>query len=283
MWDPIKQKPIGAAEVKEKFGVGPGESGRRPGAVRRQRRQRAGRAGHRRQDGGRADQPVRRSRNPCCARAGEIKQPKRRQALIDFAEQARISKKLVQLDDHVPLHGPLDDLAVKPLDRGKLTHFLREQGFRTLLNRVESKLGNAAAGQAETLASLAPRGQSKGHGSGGSAGAVRGAWTLGAGREALRADPGCGDARSLDRGGARARLRRGQRRDRRPDDHARAELVGVALALAPGHAGYIPLGHYIAEGPDALALAAQTKGHEADPAARGAGASSSRCSKTPAS
>ena len=37
------------------------------------------------------------------AHAPEIKQPKRRQALIDFAEQARLSKRLVTLDDNVPL------------------------------------------------------------------------------------------------------------------------------------------------------------------------------------
>src|SRR6478609_9258026 len=42
-------------------------------------------------------------------RAGEIKQPKRRESLIEHAEKARISRKLVQLDDHVKLDTPLDD------------------------------------------------------------------------------------------------------------------------------------------------------------------------------
>ena len=43
-------------------------------------------------------------------RANEIKQEKRRQSLIEFAEQARISRRLVQLDDRVTLKCPLEDL-----------------------------------------------------------------------------------------------------------------------------------------------------------------------------
>src|SRR6185312_16332045 len=88
------------------------------------------------------------------AHAPEIKQPKRRQALIDHAEQARISKRLVILDDKVPLPVPLEKLAVKPLDRDKLTAFLRSQGFKTLLARVETKLG-AGAGNGALQASTA--------------------------------------------------------------------------------------------------------------------------------
>src|SRR6476619_2325777 len=46
------------------------------------------------------------------ARAGEIKQDKRRQALIENAERARLSKKLVTLDDRVKLDVPMGDLVV---------------------------------------------------------------------------------------------------------------------------------------------------------------------------
>src|SRR5437764_2517918 len=46
------------------------------------------------------------------ARASEIKQEKRRQALIENAEQARISKKLVTLDDKVPMDLPIDRLCL---------------------------------------------------------------------------------------------------------------------------------------------------------------------------
>ena len=47
-------------------------------------------------------------------KAGEIKQPKRRQSLIDHAEDARISKRLVTLDDHVKLPRKLAELEAKP-------------------------------------------------------------------------------------------------------------------------------------------------------------------------
>ncbi|MGL5168556.1 MAG: DNA polymerase I [Afipia sp.] len=69
-------------------------------------------------------------------RAPEIKQPKRREALIENAEKARISKKLVQLDDKVPLDVPLDDLAVHEPDSRKLISFLKAMEFSTLTRRV---------------------------------------------------------------------------------------------------------------------------------------------------
>src|SRR6188768_149234 len=52
------------------------------------------------------------------ARAGEIKQPKRRETLIDFADQIRLSRQLVQLDCDTPLPAPVDDLAVEEPDAG---------------------------------------------------------------------------------------------------------------------------------------------------------------------
>ena len=52
----------------------------------------------------------------CSARAGEIKQDKRRQTLIDNAELARISKRLVTLDQNVDLDVPVEDLAVHEPD-----------------------------------------------------------------------------------------------------------------------------------------------------------------------
>ncbi|HEY7852623.1 MAG TPA: 5'-3' exonuclease H3TH domain-containing protein, partial [Caulobacteraceae bacterium] len=43
------------------------------------------------------------------ARAGEVKQDKRRQTLIDFADQIRLSRQLVTLDCETPLPEPLDE------------------------------------------------------------------------------------------------------------------------------------------------------------------------------
>jgi DNA polymerase-1 len=69
-------------------------------------------------------------------RAGEIKQPKRRESLIEHAEKARISRQLVLLDDKVALDVPLDDLAVHEPDARKLIAFLKAMEFSTLTRRV---------------------------------------------------------------------------------------------------------------------------------------------------
>jgi DNA polymerase-1 len=69
-------------------------------------------------------------------RAGEIKQPKRREALLENAEKARISRKLVLLDDKVKLDTPLDELAVQEPDGRKLIAFLKAMEFSTLTRRV---------------------------------------------------------------------------------------------------------------------------------------------------
>ncbi len=74
-------------------------------------------------------------------RAGEIKQPKRRQTLIDHAEQIRLSRKLVLLDEETPLDFTLDDLEVRDPDPDTLMQFLAEMEFRTLTKRIADHLG----------------------------------------------------------------------------------------------------------------------------------------------
>jgi DNA polymerase I len=69
-------------------------------------------------------------------RAGEIKQPKRREALIENAEKARVSRQLVLLDDKVKLDVPLDELAVHEPDARKLIAFLKAMEFSALTRRV---------------------------------------------------------------------------------------------------------------------------------------------------
>jgi DNA polymerase-1 len=78
-------------------------------------------------------------------RAGEIKQDKRRQALIDNAEAARMSKKLVTLDDRVALDVPIESLGVHEPDYKRLIAFLKSMGFKTLIQRVAEKSGVDAA------------------------------------------------------------------------------------------------------------------------------------------
>jgi DNA polymerase-1 len=75
------------------------------------------------------------------ARASEIKQEKRRQSLIEFAEQARMSKRLVLLDDHVELKIPLENLPLDGRDPRRLIAFLKAMEFNTLTKRVGETLG----------------------------------------------------------------------------------------------------------------------------------------------
>lgn len=69
-------------------------------------------------------------------RASEIKQPKRRQTLIDNVDQIRLSRRLVLLDDKTPLDFTLDDLEVREPDPEKLMAFLNKMELRTLTKRI---------------------------------------------------------------------------------------------------------------------------------------------------
>ena len=83
------------------------------------------------------------------ARAEEIKQPNRRQTLIDHADQIRLSRELVKLDENTPLDFTLEDLEVRDPDADQLLGFLAEMEFRTLSKRVAEVLGKEAPTIAE--------------------------------------------------------------------------------------------------------------------------------------
>jgi DNA polymerase I len=143
MLDPIKNRPIGIAEVRERFGVGPervidvqalcGDSVDNvpgvPGIGVKTAAELINTYG---------------DIETLLAKAAEIKQPKRRQTLVDNERNARLSKELVKLDDDVPLPCPLSALRVKPLDSSKLLPFLREMEFRALAARMTQRLSMAA-------------------------------------------------------------------------------------------------------------------------------------------
>jgi DNA polymerase-1 len=149
MYDTMKDKRISTPEVIEKFGVGPdkvievqsliGDSSDNvpgvPGIGPKTAAELIGAYG---------------DLETLLLRVSEIKQDKRRQALIDNAEAARMSKKLVTLDQNVPLEVPLDELRVHEPDYKNLIPFLKRMGFKTLSQRVADKGGvNAAAINAE--------------------------------------------------------------------------------------------------------------------------------------
>jgi len=218
-------------------------------------------------------------------RAGEIKQPKRREALIENAEKARISRRLVLLDDHVELEVPLDDLAVHEPDARKLIAFLKAMEFSTLTRRVAdysqidpadveadtaNKSGSAtasprgaareAANEGATLFDMQGSAPAKAGGSepaGGrhdKAGSLKGAPVdLARVRaEAMRKIPFDRNAyqtiRSLDQLSAWiARVHEtghvAVEAKANSLDPMQSDISGIALALAPNEACYIPLAH----------------------------------------
>lgn len=74
-------------------------------------------------------------------RAAEIKQPKRRQSLIENAELIRISKRLVTLDDNVGNLPAYDELARRQPEAEMLLSFLNEMEFSTLTRRIAAIFG----------------------------------------------------------------------------------------------------------------------------------------------
>jgi DNA polymerase-1 len=142
MLDPIKQRPIREQEVREKFGVGPDKVADVQALCGDTIDNVPGVPGIGAKTAAELVNTYGDVENLLAHRA-EIKQPKRRQALEDFAEQVRIAKQLVLLKDDVPLPVPLTELAVKPLSREKLFPFLRELEFKALLNRIEARLSAA--------------------------------------------------------------------------------------------------------------------------------------------
>jgi DNA polymerase-1 len=154
------------------------------------------------------------------ARAGEIKQEKRRATLIDFADQIRLSRQLVTLDCETPLPSPIDELAVEPPEPKTLAEFLETMEFRTLARRVAEAMGAPAPAPGvqaapahipiDTSAYVCVR-----------------------------------DLASLDRWIERGREAGVIAFDAETDapSSANAGLCGISLAVAPGEACYIPVGH----------------------------------------
>jgi DNA polymerase-1 len=170
------------------------------------------------------------------ARASEIKQPKRRDTLIEYADQIRLSRELVKLDCDTPLPAPIEDLAVDDPDPQVLADFLEKMEFRTLARRVgDGKAGEAGGGQ--------PLG-------------------VPAAPEARKIEPPkhgaidvstyvcIRDEASLDAWIARAYAAGVVAFDTETDalSSSSAGLCGISLAVAPGEACYIPVGHCEADG-----------------------------------
>jgi len=285
MYDTMKDKRIGAAEVMEKFGVPPekvieaqaliGDSSDNvpgvPGIGPKTAAELIGKYG---------------DLESVLKHAHEIKQEKRRQNLIEYAEIARISKRLVTLDQNVPLDVPVDQLAVHEPDYKHLIAFLKAMEFNTITRRVAEK-ADIDASQVEADAKLvsgapspakpspppssapsagtgdlfAPPPQARSNGKG----SVEGAFTpisLAAAR-AEKARSAKIDRSTYECVRTLARLKEWIARAHEVGvvavdtettslDAMQAALCGFSLALSPNEACYVPLAHKKDGGGDGL-------------------------------
>lgn len=245
MFDPGKDRHIGPAEVEEKFGVGPdrvidvqalaGDSvDNVPGApgigVKT--------AALLINEFGDLDNLL--------AHAEEIPQPKRRQSLIDNANVIRISRQLVTLNPQVPLPLEIKDLKRPETDIPRFKAFLETQGFRSLIKRITSDSASESGLPCDDLTSE--------H--------LTKADTTAVGTIAHDPTVGVQPDRSLytlitTQADLLPWLERAQTLgylaiDTETDSlrACDANLIGVSLAVAPGEACYIPVGHGQRDGLD---------------------------------
>ncbi len=219
MLDPIKQKPIGPAEIEEKFGVPPSlmveiqalmgdPVDNVPGVPGIGPKKAAALILEYRTVGAVLD----------AAAAGTMKPSKQRDALVAHAEAARISRRLVELSRDVPLPLPIDALAASPPEAARLGAWLEAMGFRSIRQRLGLD-GPHDAAPAEPVPE-APGVPFEGYACVTDEAALAG-WIADAHRAGLVAIDTTTDGL----------------------DPMRAKLVGLSLAVAPGRACYIPVRH----------------------------------------
>ncbi len=207
------------------------------------------------------------------ARAAEIKQPKRREKLIEFAEQARISRQLVRLKDDVPVTVNVDRFGIQGVSSERILTFMREMEFNTLTRRMAEALGvavpaplersvgstvkayrgpstpaaNAEAAADATSATAGANSPATAPATAGTPAAVV-AFAARAAREPKIDRSKYAIVRDLTTlqnwiAEATERGRFAFDTETTSLDAMQADLVGFSLALAPGRACYVPLGH----------------------------------------
>ncbi len=220
LYDPMKGSPIDIEEVQAKFGVAPervgdvlalaGDSSDNvpgvPGIGIKTAAQLINEFG---------------DLEALLEQAKTIKQPKRRQNLIDHADTARLSRRLVALDDRVPIELSIKECARKAYDPALLAAFLHENGLRSLSNRIGDLPEPDGAARRAQQPAEAPQAIDPG--------GFRTLTELDA-LDALLAEADALGHLAFDC-------------ETTSLDVTDAELVGIALAVDPADAVYVPLAH----------------------------------------
>ncbi|CUH59167.1 DNA polymerase I [Thalassobacter stenotrophicus] len=159
-------------------------------------------------------------------RAEEIKQPKRRQTLIEHRAQIELSKRLVALDENMDLPFTLESLEIRDAVAEDLLEFLNQMEFRTLTKRIADRMGVEPPAAPEITAPDAPEAPE--------------APAMGSGTyTCIR------DTETLAKWIAQAHARGYVAVDTETTglNEMTADLVGVSLCIEPGEAAYVPLTH----------------------------------------
>ncbi len=188
------------------------------------------------------------------ARAGEIKQPKRRETLLANMDKARLSRELVLLRRDVPVAEPLAALAKREPAPELLTAFLRDMGFKSILARMGG--GNGAAPAPAPARTQAPTATAAAHTQAQAQAASPGLAVAPAAAPARVEYELVTTVEALERWVAEATRAGIVAIDTETTglDPRRCQLVGVSLAVAPGRACYIPVLHTPAEAQGSLLL-----------------------------
>jgi DNA polymerase-1 len=218
MLDPMKNRPIGIPEVQEKFFVHPdkvidiqalaGDSTDNvpgvPGIGVKTAAQLIDEYG---------------DLDTLLERAGEIKQPKRRQNLQEHAELARISRELVTLKRDVPVEDGIADFLISEPEAEPLVAFLESNDFKTLTAKARARFGGEAAVADAAALEQTPPSEAE--------------YELVTTMPALEAWIKRIEARGIVAVDTETNSL----------DPVAADLVGISLATEPGRACYIPLRH----------------------------------------
>ena len=238
MFEPMKNVPIGPDEVRDKFGVSPekvidvqalaGDSTDNvpgaPGIGIKTAAQLIAEFG---------------DLDTLLEQASTIRQPKRRQTLIDHADQIRMSRELVTLSREAPVDLDIDSLEIRDPDTEELFAFLQEQEFRTIVQRVANHYSVPMPDPPASGEAGAPRSRDQ---------SPDRLPFDGSGYQCVDSPEGLREWIS------RIRTRGYVAIDTETTglDDMQAGLVGISLAVEPGEACYIPVGHVNATEPDLL-------------------------------
>tara|TARA_R110001583_G_scaffold96819_4_gene241486 strand:- start:6513 stop:9353 length:2841 start_codon:yes stop_codon:yes gene_type:complete len=180
-------------------------------------------------------------------RAGEIKQPKRREKLIENADLARISRDLVRLKTDVPVTHPVDDFDLLEPDPDVLLSFIATHGFKSLAAKIKAKFGGTVDANGLTEAGTGVNDVS----------VTKATYELVQDEERLKhwiAQADYEGTLAVDT-------------ETTSLNAHQAKLVGISISVKPGEACYIPLGHgFVDEEPAASNSGAAQGGFDFDSA-----------------